>query len=435
MTIALGTRTSCFIIMQTSERCCCRPAWTHQASAPIFSTPVVDTTTSTVFVAAVDGAVTALSHLGQPQWHCNLGTQIFAPLCLLGAGQEVVTQEAAVAVRGTQLSGTSPQQMLLPGNVASTAAAGIKPYDVRKDHVTHQEAAAAGGAEAAVVVGSAEGELHCISCLHGQQLWKTSMGSGISTAATVCDVLSSCSHTSRGALAQTHSQLARTGQTQAEPQAGSMSRGQTPPDAQMPQTCAHRQRRAQKQAQLSSDLQLHSHTDARAGSPTHSQTVSGPHAQLHSPAQSKASQLLVTCTNAGAVRVVRLPTASSATPSANPSATPSAGSDRSVLKPAIRQTAGSHTSAGTTGKADNDISLESLQEVAAVQMPGMCQAVVVWLVHVSACIAFAVALLHLGPSSMGCCQLNQIEAQARTWTCMTVAGAPCIRSSTQVGFC
>jgi len=313
-----------------------------------------------------------LSHLGQPQWQCNLGTQIFAPLCLLSIGQEVVAQEAAVAVTGNQLPSSSPQRVLLPGNADSASAAGVKLNDVSKDpgvdKVTHQEAAAAGGAEAAVVVGSAEGELHCISCLHGQQLWKMSMSSGNSTAATVCHVLSSCSHSSQDGMAQTHSQLAVAAHTQAKPQAGSLSHGQTPPDAQMQQTCAERQRHAPKQAQLWSQPQLHSHTDVRAGSSTHSQTVSDPHAQFHTPAQTIASRLLVTCTNTGAVRVVRLPTVHSATLSATPSATPSAGSDGSVLRPAIRQTAGSQTSAGTSGKADS-ISLESLQVVAAAQMP------------------------------------------------------------------
>ena len=325
---------------------------------------MVETTTSSVLVAAVNGAITALSHLGRPQWQCNLGTQIFAPLCLLSIGQEVVAQEAAVAVTGNQLPGSSPQRVLLPGNADSASAAGVKLNDVSKDpgvdQVSHQEAAAAGGAEAAVVVGSAEGELHCISCLHGQQLWKMSMSSGISTAATVCHVLSSCSHSSQDGMAQTHSQLAVAAHTQAEPKAGSLSHGQTPPDAQMQHTCAERQRSAQKQAQLWSHPQLHSHTDARAGSPTHSQTVSDPYEQLYTPAQTKASELLVTCTNTGAVRVVRLPPGSSAHPSA--------GSDSSVLKPAIRQTAGSQTSAGTSGKADST-SLESLQVVAAAQMP------------------------------------------------------------------
>lgn len=365
---------------------------------------MVDNTTSSVFVAAVDGSITALSHLGQPQWQCNLGTQIFAPLCLLSASQEVVTQEAAVAARGSQLPGSSPQHRLLPSNAASAAAAGIKPYDISNNyevgHVTHQEAAAGGGAEAAVVVGSAKGELHGISCLHGQQLWKVSMGSGVSTAATVCDVLSSCSHSSQGALAQTHSQLDVAAQTQAEPKAGSLSHGQTLPDAQMQQARAKRQRHVEKQAQatqLRSHPQLHSYTDARVGSPTHSHTVSDPHAQLQTPAQTKASQVLVTCTNSGAVRVVRLPT--------DPSATPSAGSDGSVLEPVIRQTAGSQTSAGTLGKTDDDISLESLQVVAAVQMPGVYQTIVVWLEHVN---AFH-SLLHLGPASMDCCHLNQTE--------------------------
>ena len=330
---------------------------------------MVHTTTSTVLVAAVDGAITALSHLGQPQWQCNLGTQIFAPLCLLIAGQKVVTQEAAVAATGSQLPSSSLQHMLLPGNADNTAAAGIKPYDISKDsgvHVTHQEAAAAGGLETAVVVGSAEGELHCISCLHGQQLWKMSMESGISTAATVCGVLSSCSHSSRHTSTQTHSQLAVAAQTQAENQAGSLSRGQTQSDTQMQQPCTKRQRSAQQQAQLSSHPQLHSHTDARAGSPTHSQTVSDPRAQLHTPAQTKASQLLVTCTNTGALRVMRLPSA------------PSAYTDASVLKPAIRQTADSQTSAGMSETTDTS-SLESLQAVAAVQMPGTFQAFVVWL--------------------------------------------------------
>ncbi|DBA85609.1 TPA: hypothetical protein ACH3X1_005188 [Trebouxia sp. C0004] len=337
------------------------PAWTHQASAPIFSTPVVDTRTSMLLVAAVDGAMTALSPLGQPQWQYNLGTQIFAPLCLLSAGQEAAAQEASVAVRGCQLPGSSPQHMLLPGNAASTAAAGITDCDRDSgaEGVTHQEAAAAGSAETAVVVGSAEGELHCISCMHGQQLWKTFMESGISTAATLCDVLSSCSRSSRGALAHTHSQLAVATQTQAEFQAGSLSHGQTPPEAQIQQTCAERQSHAESQAQatqLRSQPQLQSHTDARAGSPTHAQTASDTHAQLRTPAQSKASQLLVTCTNSGAVRVLRLPTG------------PSATSDGSVLKPDITQTPDSQTSGAMSGKTDG-IS-QSLQIAAAVQMPG-----------------------------------------------------------------
>ena len=291
--------------------------------------------TSTLLVTAVDGVITALSHQGQPQWQCCLGAQIFAPLCLLSAGQEVITREAAMASRGSQLPGSSPQHMWLPSNAASTAAAGSKPFDVSKDsgpkHVTDQEAAAAGGAATTVVVGSAEGELHCISCLRGQPLWKTSMGSGISTAATVCNVT----------------------------QTRSLSHGQTPQDAQMLRTCAKRQRSVHKQEQLTSHPELHSHTDARAGSLSHSQTMSDPHARLYTPAQTKATQLLATCTNTGAVRVMRLPI------------TPSASSEGSLLQPATRQTADSQTSAGTSGKADDDSDSESLQIVAAVQMPGM----------------------------------------------------------------
>ncbi len=351
--------------------------------------------TSMVLVAAVEGAITALSHLGQPQWQCNLGTHIFAPLCLLSAGQELVTQEAAMATRGSQLPGSSPQHMLLPGNADSAAAAGIEPYGISKDagpkRVTHQEAAAAGGAETAVVVGSAEGELHCISCSRGQQLWQVSMGSDISTAATVFNVLSCCSYSSQGAMAQTHPQLAVAAQTQAETQAGPLSHGQKPPDAQVQQTYAKRQRSAQKQAQVWSHPQLHSHTDARAGSPTQAQTVSDPPAQLYTPAPTQASQLLVTCTNTGAVRVVRLPTA------------PSAPSDGSVLKPAISQTANSQTSAAVSGQTDG-ISLESLQLVGAVQMPGIYQAVTVWLTHVSCthCALYCSASPCMKPRGMAC---------------------------------
>lgn len=84
--------------------CCCdRSAWAYQAAAPLFSTPVIDSVTSTVIVAAVDGAVAALSHMGQLLWLCNLGAQVYAPLCLLPTSHEEATEAAAMATTGEQL--------------------------------------------------------------------------------------------------------------------------------------------------------------------------------------------------------------------------------------------------------------------------------------------------------------------------------------------
>ena len=120
----------------------CRLAWLHSMAAPIFSTPTVNPATSTVVVAAVNGSLVALSHLGAVVWQCNLGAQLYAPLCLV------------------------PAPAL--------------------DH----------DANATVVVGDAQGQLHAMDTASGQHLWvhtmpsthsmysMHSMQSAISTAAT-----------------------------------------------------------------------------------------------------------------------------------------------------------------------------------------------------------------------------------------------------------
>lgn len=73
--------------------------------------------------------------------------------------------------------------------------------------LTHQEADAAGAADTAVVVGSAEGKLHCVSCLSGQQLWVMgSPGSGMSTAAAPLQMTSSYSDASRDVQTQLQKQ-------------------------------------------------------------------------------------------------------------------------------------------------------------------------------------------------------------------------------------
>ena len=49
----------------------------------------MDPATSTIFVAAVTGTLTALSPLGTPLWQCSLGAQVFAPLCFMGPFSQI----------------------------------------------------------------------------------------------------------------------------------------------------------------------------------------------------------------------------------------------------------------------------------------------------------------------------------------------------------
>lgn len=181
---------------------CCRSAWAYTAAGPLFSTPAVDTHTSTILVAAVTGSVTALSHLGQPLWHRNLGSQIFAPLCYLAASWSPAAHvQQLPAGASAHAVGVAPDHSFQTGTTnAEAAAAGITAATCKDRHnlnsgdptcgcgVSADDDGARGfkGGGAVVLVGTSGGILHCVSCASGRLLWKVQNGGSISTAAAFC---------------------------------------------------------------------------------------------------------------------------------------------------------------------------------------------------------------------------------------------------------
>ena len=192
----------CLAVLTRDLCLLCRPAWRYITSDPIFSTPVVDSLTHTLFLAAVTGTVTALSFAGQPLWQINLGSKVFAPLCLLPVPHTVAasidTEAAAEATAGAA--------------AASASAAEPCAYNYRRedDHTGHVSQSVAdhfaktseelysssssrsncSSDGSMIVVGTVRGRLHCLSCSSGQHIWHIDTGQSISTAAALCPVRS-----------------------------------------------------------------------------------------------------------------------------------------------------------------------------------------------------------------------------------------------------
>ena len=280
----------------------------YQASAPIFSTPAVNPAASTMIVAAVNGSMTCLSHAGQPMWQCNLGGHTYAPICLLPAAAATAGGAVNAAAEGrpeadiipadSQLPGSvccgkpqhtdmhqladavhcypvsMPHQGEAPGPEAATAAAGASSSFCKPFHAPGglQEAGAAACTGRAVMVGSAEGKLHCISTATGKQLWTVSMRASISLAAAwcPCTFTQACSHASTEVQSQVH----------------------TKPDTQ-----------TQTETETETETQPEMHTQAQAQAQVQVQAP----ATLQAQAQIEHSNLLVTCTNSGALRVLHMP--------------------------------------------------------------------------------------------------------------------------------
>lgn len=168
--------------------------WQHCMEVPIFSTPVVDTASSNIIMAAVSGKLVALSHLGEVMWHCNLPGQVYAPLCLVseqGISQppDIVTSEDiqpqnADTLMPVDLHHSSQPENTRPKVVPSVATSTLSTEaqtDVDVDMVA---------AGSVIVVGDNQGQLHSVDALSGQLLSMHSMQSmhsmesAISTAAT-----------------------------------------------------------------------------------------------------------------------------------------------------------------------------------------------------------------------------------------------------------
>ena len=252
--------------------------------------------------------MTCLSHVGQPMWQCNLGGHTYAPICLLPAaaataGGAVNTaaegmSEADIVLADSQLPGSvccvkpqhtdmhqlanavhcypgsMPHQGEAPGPEAATAAAGASSSFCKPSYAPGglQAAGAAACTGRAVMVGTAEGKLHCISTATGKQLWTVSMGASISSAAAwwPCIFTQACSHASTEVQSQIHTK--RDTQTQTDTQ----TETETQPEMHT-------------QAQAQAQVQVHALATAQA------------------QVQIKHSNLLVTCTNSGALRVLHMP--------------------------------------------------------------------------------------------------------------------------------
>ena len=180
--------------------------------------------------------------------------------------------------------------------------------------LTHQEADEAGAADTAVVVGSAKGKLHCVSCSSGQQLWVVDLpGSGISTAATCLQMTSSYSHASRDAKTVVQSEEGPDAQTQPQKQTKSRE-------------------------------------------------------QLHLESQPQLSRMMATCTNNGVLRIIRAPQATPAIVVGSSLEASITHAHAARTKTATSSRAG--TSVSSSGRTHQVCSDEE-QTVAAVQMPGM----------------------------------------------------------------
>lgn len=126
-----------------------------------------------------------------------------------------------------------------------------------------------------VIVGTASGKLHCISCPTGEQLWEAQTGQGISTAAAFCPVSQPCDWTN--SLGPAYSPSVPT----------------APDDSSQPLPTT-RTRQTHKHAVADplppTDIPLLPQTDMFAVEPT----------------SMGFSRTLFSCTNQGAVRVLRL---------------------------------------------------------------------------------------------------------------------------------
>ena len=311
---------------------CCRTAWTYSAGAPIFSAPAVTAAHFSVIVAAVNGTVTALTCQGQQLWQCSLHAQVFAPLCLTQVPVIIAAAAKAMANKTDLESGSSTPAsaqdagFLVPATDSETpdSAAHVASAHEQSRHSAAadstqgretkipsrqakmrfamqpaQEAAGAAAAEAAIVVGDANGYLHCIMCSTGQQLWCKLMQSSISTAAAILPT-AWLSHTRFKPSSNTSE---RSRHHKDCPQLPEDSTGplQAPRLAQQhPEGVASNLHHAQSTA--------HEPSQAHSAAGGNMQTCRSTPLKAESQTQPSAigAPTLVSCTNRGAVRVLSL---------------------------------------------------------------------------------------------------------------------------------
>lgn len=195
----------------------CRLAWQHSVGAPIFSSPVVNSANLTVVVAAVNGNLVALSHVGECMWQRSLAAQVYAPLCL-------IPKTACDHDTGGECQDSNHQPA---GSSVSKAASLVAQGGLHSSTpVPHHNMNRQGGVNclsnapsgATIVVGDAQGKLHAIDAASGQHLCLHSMRSthsvqsSISTAATyvmhsTCDSAGSPG-TGKGSQASAHQHTA-----------------------------------------------------------------------------------------------------------------------------------------------------------------------------------------------------------------------------------
>ena len=290
--------------------CClqCRPAWTFATSAPIFSAPAVHSHTSTIFVAAVAGSLTALSHTGHPLWHCTLGSRVFAPLCCLPASSSAaVQQQQLLDDADSRAEPCSAHDQPLQASktdweadaAAAVAAATATAESQKKHSSTNSNAVASCGATVApgssadsdgamLLIGTSSGMLHCISCSSGQQLWQMHTGGSVSTAAGFCPA------------GRAHAPSDAPADDGTDAFGDSLSRDSA---------AAHEQMQTDPKTDSQTDSQTDSDTHTQADCSLQHQQQSWPRQQTGMATQTQLAfdHILVLCSNSGAVRVLSLP--------------------------------------------------------------------------------------------------------------------------------
>ena len=286
-----------------------RPAWTYAISAPIFSTPAIHSRTSSIFVAAVTGSLTALSYTGHPLWQRTLGSQVFAPLCCLPAsssaaverqqllgGSNHVAEPYSAADQPLQASMTNweADAAAAPHAAAAAATATAATGESKGKHTLACVGAVGCGAAVdpdggargrdgdMVLIGTSSGTLHFVSCSSGQQLWQIQTGGSISTAAGFCPAGRAHALSDAPAAANTDG---------------------------LADLLSHKSAAAHEQTQT--EAQTDSKADAQAQCPLQHQQQSFHRQQTGVSTQMEMTfvHLLVSCTNSGAVNVLTLPAA------------------------------------------------------------------------------------------------------------------------------
>lgn len=319
-------------------------------SAPIFSTPAIHSRTSSIFVAAVTGSLTALSYAGHPLWQCTLGSQVFAPLCCLPASSSATVQRQQLLAssnrRAEPCSARDHLSQASMTNWEAAAAAAAAPHaaaaattataatiESKEEHgLTCVRAGGFGAADAPddgarggdgdmVLIGTSSGTLHCISCSSGYQLWQIQTGGSISTAAGFCP--------------------AGTAPSDAPADVGT--------DA-LADLVSHKSAATHKQ--MKTDAQTDAQTDSKADAQAESQHQQQSFTRQQTQIEMAFDRLLVSCTNSGAVRVLSLPAVTG----------PKASLDHELLQSGQR-----------AARPDEEVPQSPIpRRWAAAQMPGEC---------------------------------------------------------------